>query len=142
MLIIFLLSNQPGEVSKELSESVADTLDITQTSSYLSKSTTPIFAGLSLRKYAHIFLYALLGLFSFLTVKDMRKSSICKILIAVGICYGYGCLDEVHQFFIDGRTALLRDTFIDALGFIPAILMCFVISKGICRYRKLREDKN
>lgn len=108
MLIIFSFSNQPGKVSSKVSNAVANTLQNEQKSENVAVSSQPLFAGLSLRKYAHIILYFFLGLFAILSVQDNRRKWYINFLIAFAICFLYSCSDEFHQAFVQGREKSLR----------------------------------
>ena len=132
MLIIFLLSNQIGEISGEISENFANTMSIEQVNEYTAVSTQPLFGGFSLRKYAHIFLYALLGVFVFFFMKESKKFYI-RPVVSILICYVYAVIDEVHQYFVPGREAQFNDTLIDAIGFIGVILICWIVTLLIKR---------
>lgn len=133
LIIIFIFSNQVGEQSAQISDSLAESIHVEPDNSGRGPGGQPILFGLSLRKYAHIFLYTLMGVFVFLSL----KSSKLRPVIAVGICYGCAVLDEVHQYFVPGRTALFSDTLIDALGFVPAVLGCWGIS--VLRERRKKD---
>lgn len=128
MLIIFLFSHQPGKVSANISNAVANTLQIEQQSEYVAVSAQPLFAGLSLRKYAHIILYFLLGVSAFLVVKDGQQKWYWKVLNALLICFLYSCSDELHQMFIPGRDASVKDLYVDALGYGVAIVGMAVVT--------------
>lgn len=71
-----------------------------------------------------MFLYFVLGilLFMFLRFKTNHPRT-----IAIIGCYIYACSDEIHQLFVDGRGALLSDTFIDLAGGIAGIMVISVI---------------
>lgn len=123
MIIIFVLSHQPGTVSTKISDHVASTLQVESQEKYFYKavSAQPLFAGLSLRKYAHLVLYGGLGLSTFLVTKDGRVSGKKKFWLAMAICFVYSCTDELHQYFIPGRGAKLIDIIIDAIGYSVVI---------------------
>ena len=65
--------------------------------------------------------FALLGM----TVVGLTKSVHKSIII----CYIFAILDEVHQYFILGRTAKISDTFIDALGFLSIIMAWWILMR-------------
>lgn len=137
MVVIFLLSNQNGEKSIDTSDSVGDTikdiLDI-EVPPGETISSVPI-GGFNIRKYAHIFLYMLLGLSSFLFVASLFslkriQKTLTPLYVSVGallISFVYACTDEFHQYFVAGRTASFADVCIDAIGFVPAIAFCGIV---------------
>lgn len=137
MVAIFLFSGQDGKTSTTVSTGVADTvvdiMDIEVPKGETS-STVPIVAGLNIRKCAHLFLYMMLGLTSFafftslfwLVTRPFKLKLPCVSLCALLLCFGYACLDEYHQSFIDGRTSKFSDVGIDAIGFGILISICIV----------------
>ena len=136
MVVIFLFSGQQGEVSAGTSNGVGEwllgILGI-EIPPGMSASRVPIIFGLNIRKLAHIFLYFLLGGTSFLfaatlPIKATRnKRPAVSGGIALVISLLYACLDEIHQSFVPGRAAQLRDVGVDAIGFALAIVLCTAI---------------
>lgn len=120
--VIFLFSNQIGSQSNKISNEVARIIKIDADTDY-TLSTQPLLFGISIRGCAHIFLYAVMGLFVYGVLGKCRL----RWLKAVLICYIYACIDEMHQYFIPGRTAKLADTLYDALGFVTVITLCCLV---------------
>ena len=91
-------------------------------SEIIEKYTYPI------RKLAHYTLYFVLGILSFLVVKDY---SINKKLIIYSllICFLYACSDEFHQLFVIGRSASIKDVMIDTFGSLCGISIFYVFNK-------------
>lgn len=132
MLVIFWLSNQDEHISKKLSDVVGQYVlnsDVVERAADSGKSISvmPLFAGLSIRKFAHIVLYAILGIFSTIAAEHLHRCKKIKISLPFFICFSYAAFDEMHQVFVPGRTAQTKDVFIDAIGFIPSILLTFMI---------------
>lgn len=127
MAVIFYFSNQPGERSIAVGNTVAQTMNITPANEWVDESHTKLLLGLNLRKWAHIGLYSLLGLCAAEWALSIPK--------AVLICLGYAVLDEVHQYFVPGREAKLSDVLIDFIGFIIAILIVAGAKKYIASSR-------
>jgi VanZ family protein len=77
--------------------------------------TSKIF---SYDKLAHAGVYAVLGAFCFLALpprNDGKKNGV--LILAAGLLTTlYGCTDELHQLFVPGRSADLRDVLADAVG--------------------------
>ena len=69
---------------------------------------------LVLRKIAHFGEYAVLGL---LLAWATRREAVAAVL---GVLYAAG--DEVHQNFVSGRHAAVRDVVIDAAGVLTGVL--------------------
>lgn len=150
MFIIFMFSGQNGELSSSASNSVGEVvlgilgIEIPEGQ---TASSVVIFAGLTIRSLAHIFLFALLGLTSYLFVLSLfglkkTKSGLDILFIALGafgISFLYACLDEFHQLFIDGRTSTFRDVGYDSIGFLTTILISTLIYYIYTRKRKQQQ---
>lgn len=126
-IVIFLFSNQPASVSSEQS-------------SYAYKMFENIgilkalFTVIPIRKCAHMFLYAILGILLFLFFRWRTNH---PHIITLSCCYLYAVSDEFHQMFVPGRGAALTDTFIDLAGAMIGVLaisiICFCVY--VCRKR-------
>ena len=127
MILMFIFSNQKGETSSKVSNTVAEVINIEPDNKWIEPSVQPIMLGLNLRKYAHIIIYFLMGVSAYYALKEsigLRK----RVLYSSIICYGYAVFDEIHQFFVPGRTAGIVDTFVDAVGFLIAISICVLLT--------------
>lgn len=83
------------------------------------------------RKLAHVSeygIYALLLYGSFGGGKDFRWSW-RRAMICVVIASGYSLTDELHQWFVRGRTASLHDSGLDTAGAILALAGLFVVDR-------------
>ena len=132
MALIFSFSNQKDVESSNVSDSFIDRTvvkiykifneNITKEkeNEIIEKYTYPI------RKFAHYTLYFILGILSFLVVKDY---SINKKLIIYSllICFLYACSDEFHQLFIIGRSARVLDVIIDTFGSFCSISIFYIL---------------
>lgn len=129
---IFILSGQEGEKSYALSQSVAQRIEKSEASQSVVPSLFSENFHANVRKWAHVYLYALLGVSTALTVLSfagkvwqrgaVRGTLIC-IAVSAGICFAYAAGDEFHQSFVPGRACLVTDVFVDAIGFLPGILV-------------------
>ena len=94
------------------------------------------------RKTAHFSIYTLLGLLTMnfmLTFKRKNCRVDLRCLVALAFCTFYAITDEIHQYFIPGRSCELRDVCIDILGAILGILVVKITTKI---YRKFNKDKS
>lgn len=73
------------------------------------------------RKSAHLFIYLILGLLVISYFKEINLINNKGILIAFMICFLYACSDEIHQYFVPGRSCELRDVLIDSTGSLIGI---------------------
>ena len=138
MVLIFSFSNQKDVDSSKVSDGFIDRTvvkiykifneNITKEkeSEIIEKYTYPI------RKLAHYTLYFILGILSFLVVKDY---SINKKLIIYSllICFLYACSDEFHQLFVIGRSARVLDVIIDTFGSFCSISIFYIFNKKISK---------
>lgn len=138
MALIFAFSNQKDIESSNVSDGFIDRTvvkiykifneNITKEkeNEIIEKYTYPI------RKLAHYTLYFILGILSFLVVKDY---SINKKLIIYSllICFLYACSDEFHQLFIIGRSARVLDVLIDTFGSSCSISIFYIFNKKISK---------
>lgn len=136
MALIFSFSNQKDVDSSKVSDGFIDRTvvriykifneNITKEkeNEIIEKYTYPI------RKLAHYTLYFILGILSFLVVKDY---SINKKLIIYSllICFLYACSDEFHQLFVIGRSARVLDVLIDTFGSFCSISILYIFNKKI-----------
>ena len=138
MALIFSFSNQKDVDSSKVSDGFIDRTvvriykifneNITKEkeNEIIEKYTYPI------RKLAHYTLYFILGILSFLVVKDY---SINKKLIIYSllICFLYACSDEFHQLFIIGRSARVLDVIMDTFGSFRSISIFYIFNKKISK---------
>lgn len=138
MALIFSFSNQKDVDSSKVSDGFIDRTvvriykifneNITKEkeNEIIEKYTYPI------RKLAHYTLYFILGILSFLVVKDY---SINKKLIIYSllICFLYACSDEFHQLFVIGRSARVLDVMIDTFGSFCSISILYIFNKKISK---------
>lgn len=129
MLLIFNLSAQVAEKSDKLSTGI---------SQVIMKALEKVIPGASfdirsfnsiLRKNAHFFTYLVLGL---LTVNAFRRSGLAgirSIVLAMLLCVLYAISDELHQLFVPGRGAQLRDVIIDSAGAAVGIGIYLLLSR-------------
>ncbi len=74
----------------------------------------------------HIFVFFLLTIFLFISVLN-RKWETKKITIGMLVLITYAALDELHQFFVPGRSSSLGDLFLDLIGMAFASLLYFIM---------------
>lgn len=80
-----------------------------------------------IRKSAHFFIFLILGMLVSNVTKDYKKKNI--IFYAIFFCFLYAVSDELHQLFLNGRTAKVTDIFIDSCGAICGILIYYLINR-------------
>lgn len=116
-LLIFALSSIPGA----------------------SFPASPIF---TYDKLLHAGVYAVLGAFCFFALARTRARSTGVLVVIAGVMVTlYGCTDELHQLFVPGRFADLRDVLADCVGgFAGALVASRVAAARAKRQPMPRAD--
>ena len=117
MLFIFCQSALPADLSQQESGAVVRLL-----AGFLHADESLI--SFCVRKGAHFLEYLFLGVSLFLTVRDLRKRASFWIPWAIGTLYAI--TDELHQYFVPGRSCELRDVLIDACGAAAGVAIVWV----------------
>jgi hypothetical protein len=92
------------------------------------KTTGGIPTGLNLATIYHFGVFFMFTFFLFLTVKK-EKTNISIILLVFLFSIAYALSDEIHQLFIPGRLASMKDVLIDGVGNLCAIFLVTKIDK-------------
>ena len=90
---------------------------------YESSMTNPPLPGGMSDKLAHASGYVVLGaLLARAVAKGLfRPLSAVAACVSVAIAVLYGASDELHQYFVPGRSADLRDLLADAVGAVVGV---------------------
>lgn len=132
MTVVFTFSNERGTKSSNTSRKVTEVIVQTISDKSIDENEQLIEkTDKVVRKLAHYTIYTIGGILIFSYVNTIDKSKKEKILysIAFGACYAV--TDEIHQFFVSGRSARIFDVGIDTLGVITGIGIYLVIIKII-----------
>lgn len=129
VIIIFWFSNQPAVISDEKSRFVIYAFKV------LGLNLDNIlgqFANFVVRKVGHFAEYMILYilLFNALTERFRLKKA---LIISITIVFLYSCSDEIHQYFIPGRTARVRDVIIDTCGGTFALIILYLKGKSLLK---------
>lgn len=96
-----------------------------------NRLTTPI------RKIAHFSIYTCLGFLLYLLTNTFEISNKKRILISIILAFMYAISDELHQYFVPGRSCEIRDVLIDTFGSLFGIgiaLVVLIILRKIKKY--------
>ncbi len=162
MVTIFCFSQQPAEESTELSKTVLDGVKDNGLEVFIpvislggGDKGLPKFR-LEGRKWAHFYLYALLGVVGFLwwerflAVRGSGRfaSSLKRLPLGAALaflsCLLYACTDEFHQLFVDGRSGQALDLLYDSSGFglgITAALTAAAVVFALLYTRRARKNR-
>ena len=136
MSVIFTLSAQDATESAQLSTGVKYKLFSIFYPDFDNMTETEqqeLLAKFSIRKWAHFSAYLVLGSTMFGVFLTYRKLSLkLRCLLSFVSCALYAASDEIHQYFVPGRSCELRDVLIDSSGALLAILIAVLV----CRFSK------
>jgi VanZ family protein len=104
-----------------------------------SMSNAPLPSNVS-DKWAHTAAYALMGVLAVRAVHGGLPARVTSraALIAMLITIGYGAFDELHQWFVPGRSADPFDLLADASGGVIGLIGCW--AWGILWPRAMGEN--
>jgi len=138
--IIFFFSNQPADESSNTSSGfIKFILEINPFTANLEEvDKLELQENLShiVRKGAHFTIYTMLGLLLMLYVNTYDFDLKTKELISFILGVTYAITDEVHQYFVPGRSCEFRDVCIDGSGVLLGIL---IVSVVILIYYKVKK---
>ena len=129
--IIFNFSSQNGDESGKLSRKVAskiiNTFPYTNNLSDATKEKMINQSQPIVRKLAHFSIYTVVGICIMGFISTYKMILLKKFIISLGVGILYAISDEIHQSFVPGRGASIRDVCIDTSGVIMGIIMVLVV---------------
>ena len=123
MGLIFFLSSEDSLKSTKLSDSFTNKTLVSVCKLFnknCDKDKVISKYGVLIRKGAHFTEYFILGALVFFTLKEY---GIKNPLVPLVACVLYAASDEIHQLFVDGRSARILDVIIDSCGSSLAIFL-------------------
>lgn len=143
---IFQFSAQNGETSSGLSKKVVSkvinvfpyTKDLsTTTKTKIIEKSQPI-----VRKLAHFSIYTLVGILIMAFISTYDVVLLKKFIISLAVGLVYAVSDEIHQFYVPGRSPRLLDVCIDTSGvFLGIIIVLVIISVFKALAEGVRKNK-
>ena len=132
-LLIFFFSNENGEVSAGRTQSITNNT-ITAYEKVFDKEVKnrkKVHDNLEvvIRKTTHFGLYFILGVLTFLCLKEYNLDLRKQIIYSFIFCFLYAVSDEVHQIFTSDRGPRALDVLIDTLGSTTSIMIISLIMK-------------
>lgn len=122
LILIFLLSNQSGNISSSNSQAVLYHLN-------MNENAINIVHG-PLREFMHGFEYFILAILIVNLLKQYKMDNI--IIISLMLCFIYSTTDEIHQLFVIGRSFEYKDVLYDFIGsFLGTIISNKLIKRLI-----------
>lgn len=147
MITIFCFSAQKAVKSNEVSGSVLervlsvlvkdyDELPDAERTALLNK-----YGGL-IRKIAHFGIYTVLGFFVCLSFSGTKFRYPARSGMSLAICILYAAADEIHQYFVPGRSCQFGDVLIDGGGAFLGILLAVLITAALVKLSKKEKKTN
>ena len=140
---IFGFSSQDGEKSSSVSRKVttAVTQNVKKIQDMDSKERELTLNKIEhvIRKIAHFSIYTLVGILmmALMSTYDISKNKQILVSILVGIIYATS--DEIHQYFIPGRSAMVTDVLIDTAGVCLGVLIVLISLQIYIKIYKKRQ---
>jgi len=144
--IIFIFSSEPADKSSNTSggfiKFIIEINPFTANLKEVEKIELQENLSYIVRKGAHFTIYTLLGLLLMSYINtyelDLKNKSLISFIFGVT----YAITDEVHQYFVPGRSCEFRDVCIDGSGVLLGIALvsiCIVICNKIKKRSKTNE---
>ena len=131
MAAIFQFSSQPAVDSAAVSKGLLyRILRFIAAPVFSNESDIPGFVQAAdgvFRKCAHFSIYIVFGIFMFFFIREFNVKK--PFLISVPLVFIYAVSDEIHQYFIPGRSCEFRDMMIDLSGAVLGTLIIYLIKK-------------
>lgn len=131
MITVFSFSNQTSTqssgLSGKLTTKIVNILHITEGCTEEDEKIVISNVEHIIRKMAHYSIYALGGFLIYLEMTLYKISFKFKVLFTQLLGSIYAVTDEVHQFFIPGRSARIRDVIIDSFGIFTGIIVAIIV---------------
>lgn len=139
---IFMFSAQNSEASSETSGSLIETVCnfiVPEFDSFTGSQRSNFVEDLQffVRKSAHFTAYFILGILAFNSIK--AKKPAVRFLVPTAFAFIYACTDELHQYFVPGRSCEFRDICIDTLGAAAGSAAALAFSAVIFAKRNKKE---
>ncbi len=146
--VIFMLSAQNGRVSDDVSEGFLEKILTRFVDGFEFKNSAEQREMIDkyhafTRKLAHFSIYMLLGIALCCFIYQFKIRNPLKKSFVIGIGSVYAITDEVHQFFVSGRSGQLSDVLIDTVGVIIGLIIFLMIYKlKKCKIIKIKYKNN
>ena len=133
MIVIFRFSMDTGASSHELSDFCVRVFNKAVyyfTGKDLRISITPehySMIELFFRKLAHMSIYFVLSINVMIVLFTFNIKMRWRMFLSAFLCFLYACSDELHQMYVDGRTASFFDCLIDTSGALFGIVAALVL---------------
>ena len=131
---IFVMTEQSPEVTTAESGRVNELLIRLFGGTGWYDPETGLWLGIGIRHWAHSVEFGMLGLCvalamrQWLRLRPARRPLLRTAGLSLAICAAYSLFDQCHKLFVPGRHFDAFDLVMDALGYIPAVLIVIAVS--------------
>lgn len=127
MGLIFSFSNQTGTSSSSLSTKVLTRIAVTIDKDMTDEEIDEFVDKYSfiIRKVAHLTIYFILGILTYINLKEYMKVTPALVIYSIIFCLVYASTDEIHQLLVNGRSGNIYDVILDTCGSTLAILLSY-----------------
>ena len=141
MVIIFIFSSQVSDKSSNISGNtiriILNKLQLTQNMNEQQINEMVENLQTPMRKIAHFSIYTVGGVLVMVFFSKLNITSKKKIIYSLVFCAIYAVLDELHQYFVPGRSCEIRYVLIDSTGSLLGILVSYYIIKIFQKKQKI-----
>lgn len=152
MALIFYFSHQPAEISRVQSGELLAKMNVISEDEVSVTGDRRIFnLQKMIRKSAHFIEYFGLGFLMTLSIIMLKLEKFLKsenwelragnFFVSWLICTIYGATDELHQYFIPGRGAMLKDVYLDSISSLTGVvftgIVILLINKFILKLKRI-----
>lgn len=92
----------------------------------LNKLTENYYLTYSIRKLAHLIIFFVLQIIVFTVMRMNKKSILSATICSMLVVITYAIFDEIHQYFVPGRSCQLKDVFIDTIGGSIGLIVSYI----------------
>lgn len=124
---IFMLTRQDAKGSGDLAWRVEQMLMRIVPPTGKGSMGEPTWAGLTIRRLAHIAEFGALGMCVAIAVTLAMGRSPQAFALAAGICLAASVADEVHKIFVPMRHFDAGDLILDAIGYLLGIAVVYAV---------------
>lgn len=132
MVTIFYFSSQNGDDSQSTSDVITyKIVGLLNISDKETENAIKEIISFIVRKSAHFSIYFIGGfiIYGFLKTFGMMPKNLFYMTILFGFLYSVS--DEIHQYFVPGRAAQIRDIFIDTFGIFAMAIIRLMIDNRL-----------
>lgn len=129
MAVIFVLSSQSRDASNETSISFTSLI-------FSADFDFALLINYLVRKIAHLIEFAALAIPVFLFAESFQISERASCISSVLFTSFYAVSDEIHQYFVEGRSCQLDDVLLDSAGGLLAVIILHFIFSYLRKRKK------